>query len=700
MANQKNKTLQPSLPSFWKFVWMLFMQPISLHFMLKDLGIDPDASGWKLLKKKNNKKNTQQYLIYHTTLLVLVMPIFVFLFALFLQSLGIDINWKKVAVGVTFGVAFGVAGGIAFGVAFGVAGGIALGVALGVAEGIALGGALGVAVGVTGGIAVGVAFFFGFFRIWSYLPELVLQSVSYFIRIPPTSLSSSPLFFHELSYLPYPFLGRMIEESAVNYPLLTRKALARCTITLGQKRIGERTLVRLQFKELQRYFQQQKFESLYELKGEWLPARSPDNPKTLRRISEIGRYLYAYQHAIQAQQQVQHLQKAFDQLKSLQNYFLAKKSDWSITASQPLKTWQQWIKAEIQQIEQQTTKEIPNPFYYGRPISPEYGTDLFRGRETIARHIEQLLADQQQSLSIALLAPRRCGKSSMLKMLPIMLPDAVFVFYDLQDNTVDSIEGFFRSLVKRTQEQAYQDRGIKIPDLPEGTAFEAGREWLELVDKQVNRTLLICIDEFERLPELLPEGRQKLLQLMSLFRATIQHRQHIRLLVSGAAPFDELEHIWNDNFINVQEIKLPHLDYQSSIGLIREPIKTFPKDAIPADLADAIYQRSNGQPFLLQAFAGLTIEHLNNNELKTANLDMLDEIEEKVMQRCSTYFRDVYGSAPESAKLALRQLSNGENCVLDRVGKRWLLRRLLITEQEELVIPIFGHWVREFAGDL
>jgi hypothetical protein len=65
------------------------------------------------------------------------------------------------------------------------------------------------------------------------------------------------------------------------------------------------------------------------------------------------------------------------------------------------------------------------------------------------------------------------------------------------------------------------------------------------------------------------------------------------------------------------------------------------------------------ESFLLQAFAGLTIEYLNHNELKVATLEMLDAIEEDVMQRCSTYFRDVYGSAPESAKQVLQRLTQG-----------------------------------------
>lgn len=428
-----------------------------------------------------------------------------------------------------------------------------------------------------------------------------------------------------------------------------------------------------------------------------MPGRSNENDETLRRISEIGRYLHAYQLAISPHHQLQHLTKAAHQLQGIHNYFLSRASDWSRTAATGLKHWQDWVATEQQSIQQQAKRVIVNPFCYGNPLTPELGCEVFRGRTAIAQQIEQLLADQQQSLSIALLAPRRCGKSSILKMLPVMLPGAIFVFYDLQDNPVDSIEGFFRSLVKRAQTQAYQDRGIKLPDLAPGTPFESGQLWLEQTDQYLQQPLLICIDEFERLPALFPGTQQQLLQLMGLFRATIQHRRHVRLLVSGAAPFDELEHLWDDHFINVQEIRFAHLDYRSSIELLRKPIDAFPASAIPETVAKAIFERTQGQPFLLQAFAGITIEHLNQAQLTVATLSMLDAIEEAVMIRCTTYFRDIYFKAPEPARQVLYALSHHQSCDIDRNSERWLRRRHLITEQQQLNIPVFGRWVRELS---
>src|ERR1035438_9634133 len=75
-------------------------------------------------------------------------------------------------------------------------------------------------------------------------------------------------------------------------------------------------------------------------------------------------------------------------------------------------------------------------------------------------------------------------------------------------------------------------------------------------------------------------GRQEFLQLMGLFRATIQHRRRVRLLVSGSAPFDELDRVWDDHFISARQIKLPFLDEPTAIGLLTQPDPGFPVDAI------------------------------------------------------------------------------------------------------------------------
>src|SRR5262249_28253322 len=145
------------------------------------------------------------------------------------------------------------------------------------------------------------------------------------------------------------------------------------------------------------------------------------------------------------------------------------------------------------QAEIEAANQLPNPFRAGEPLSLEEGKETFRGREASIHTIETLLGEPGRGASITLLGPRRCGKTSLLKMLPLLLPDTVCVFFDLQDNPIDSPAAFFAALERRAREQARRDRQIDLPKLPEGTPFEAGSRWLELLDEQVGPLrILLC----------------------------------------------------------------------------------------------------------------------------------------------------------------------------------------------------------------
>src|ERR1035438_2404045 len=73
--------------------------------------------------------------------------------------------------------------------------------------------------------------------------------------------------------------------------------------------------------------------------------------------------------------------------------------------------------------------------------------------------------------------------------------------------------------------------------------------------------------------------------------AAVQHRRRVRLLVSGSAPFDELDRVWDDHFISARQIKLPFLDELTAIGLLTQPDPGFPADAIPTEVAQEVFER-------------------------------------------------------------------------------------------------------------
>ena len=193
---------------------------------------------------------------------------------------------------------------------------------------------------------------------------------------------------------------------------------------------------------------------------------------------------------------------------------------------------------------------------------------------------------------------------------------------------------------------------------------------------------------------------RELRQLMGLFRATIQHRRNVRLLISGVAPFDEWNDIWSDYFISVQEIRIGHFDRDTSIELLTRPTPDFPRDAISLELAEKIFERTGGLPHLLQLYGSVLINLLNNEgkKRKHASMSDFDAVEETVLEKGGNYFNYIVKNAPQAAREILMGLSRGGQVQLRDIKpktRRWLAHRCLITDDGQLTIPVLARWIRE-----
>ena len=86
----------------------------------------------------------------------------------------------------------------------------------------------------------------------------------------------------------------------------------------------------------------------------------------------------------------------------------------------------------------------------------------------------------------------------------------------------------FPALEKRLREQARPQEWESLPRLRD-SSLEAARDWLEALEQRPGRDRVrLCLDEFERLAEVVgekPETKPQLVQRMGLLRATIPHRR-------------------------------------------------------------------------------------------------------------------------------------------------------------------------------
>lgn len=223
-----------------------------------------------------------------------------------------------------------------------------------------------------------------------------------------------------------------------------------------------------------------------------------------------------------------------------------------------------------------------------------------------------------------------------------------------QQHPVDTPAGFSRALDRETRVQSRRSRGLELPKLDDGNPFEAVDRWLDALERAVgNRRLLFCLDEFETLEHTFPGSRQDLLKLMGLFRSIIQHRRGVRLLVSGEAPFDELDAMWNDHFISVREVRFGHLEAEVARELVQKPTADFPQETMPGEAASRIVERTGSQPYLVQLYAQLQVELLNDEDRRRGTLEDIEQVEEEVLQQAAYYFRNCWQRGPDSAREAL-----------------------------------------------
>ena len=101
------------LPGFWRFVWLFWMQPVTLHRFLRSVGVDARESGWKLLRRQRSLSENW-WRVRSVQMLLLVAP-GVLLGTGLIAGRHVDVNWFVGVGGVAIGAAFYLAGGVAFG---------------------------------------------------------------------------------------------------------------------------------------------------------------------------------------------------------------------------------------------------------------------------------------------------------------------------------------------------------------------------------------------------------------------------------------------------------------------------------------------------------------------------------------------------------------------------------------------------------
>lgn len=519
------------------------------------------------------------------------------------------------------------------------------------------------------------------------LAELALLGLQNALKT--STLRCCPVLFHDDIRLPLPGLRRHLVNSLDLDPSLVLRVSERCERLQVQRGALRGLMQHVEAQEL----------------GALLDAR--DFARAIDRLgqSELG-WRATLREAIRYTQAAQATATPYLRLRNLRNG-----GEWLAVVQKQVRTEQPELAARLhpalsrlsdaladwrRQAEEGVSRQLPNPFRAGDPLTPDQGREVFRGRESIVVTIESSLSEAGSGFSLALLGPRRCGKTSLLRMLPVLLPDALCLFFDLQAIPIDSAESFFRVVAERASLQGAREHRASIPTLGRGPVFEAAERWFDDLERLgQNSRILLCFDEFESLEAGFASSVPELRRLLGLLRGVVQHRRFVRLLICGAVPFDELGDIWNEYFINLREVQIGHLEESLAVDLLTRPITEFPRSAISTEVAWQIVKRTGSQPFLLQLYGSLLVNYLNEEGRLQSRLDDLAFIDDQVLASGRPYFANIFRSAPSEVRSLLVAIAGGWKPTLATTGMAWLRRRRLVEPEGTLSIPILGNWIRE-----
>ncbi|MFN5894353.1 MAG: AAA family ATPase, partial [Dolichospermum sp.] len=319
------------------------------------------------------------------------------------------------------------------------------------------------------------------------------------------------------------------------------------------------------------------------------------------------------------------------------------------------KNWQQQLLQITGEVgETVITKPVNNPYVIGDPIMG----NLFIGREDIIRQLEELWLRSYQLQSVVIYGHRRMGKTSILRNAANSLDNQVKVAYVNLLKLGDVTQGVGEVLMAISDE-IYQVVNIERPNdddllkLPELTF----NRYFKKVIKNLSGGLIIAIDEFEKIEELIKAGKISP-DFMGFLRGLVQEDSQVAFAFAGLHTLDEMTaDYFHPFFGSVINIRVGFLSRGGTGEIIANPaIEDFLLDYTPEAL-DKIYDLTYGQPYLVK-LVGFHVVRLYNDFIfeQGRNRDHIFTVEDvdaivtkpEFFQRGSNYFHGVWGQAGEN----------------------------------------------------
>lgn len=618
------------------------------------------------------------------------------------------------------GLAQSVAGGVVLGVLLSVTGGMLFAILGGVEVGVKIEMAVLMAFGIGMFTAVGVMFVFSVLRACFWLSELLWTFILFFIsrfQKQVSYLQYLPPYFDELIILPLPFIDRMIIEAYQENPDTACETIDYLiTKSTNQQQVAIQAIIKITIDSLSQCRRLGDIADIaYQLN--WIPSPPPKELGTvLLQFLDISQDVRSSQEATSLYHQHELLKSPISALQEL-------KKTLAFVQNAPLATkfgsiaerWLTTLETAQRTLEDTTrqSQEIKQVYIAGNSLDPATAKNRFKGRIDIFREIETLTLSDQPPV-LLLYGGRRTGKTSALKYLPYRIgANIIPLLLDLQGAaSATTLKGLAENIAQQIIEAARRlPRKLHLPNpdtyrLAEDP-FPALQTWLTEIERSnFGKRFLLCLDEFERLSEVVEATNSR--APLNFIRNLSQHQQKWILLFSGSHQLSELDAYWSDYLINTRALRMSYLQESEARELILQPIEDFP-NIYESSAVDMIIQLTHCQPYLVQLVCYELVELLNRDiranrreaDTTTATAQDVQKIIPIVLERGDQYFRELWTSIADSDRNLLRRIIQGETPTQQDKGIMRKLARKEILTQEGIAfqVPLVQKFVEQLLEE-
>lgn len=553
------------------------------------------------------------------------------------------------------------------------------------------------------GITVGISFLSSYFIIWSrwfYMPVYLLAFLK---KIDPKRL---PSHWDENIYTPLPFLGSiLLHISGYDRTAAIDEAVFLFRERPSQRRAAQHTLVQIAVKEMAQFRDLRNIACMQD-ELNFLPLDKAVFPeyytKGYKVLPLFARDAQVVLDELNPSNRLRMLERLAHTLREFQKEMDFAKKKVGLPFGRIASRWLEIVQREINSLESDAGRPLPNPFITGRPVGPE--SEMFVGRRDIVEQIQQEALREGGGGAILFIGNRRTGKTStLLNLKPLLLTGLNPVYVDCQETAISGNISYFCDTVVRSIGRAlgYEEAHPEKTHLEEHSSLEGLTRFLQDLQGELRKReqyVLLCFDEYERLTEKITGGN--FTGLPDAFRYWVQHLPRVICLFSGSHSLNEIRAIdWTDYLINVRTVPISFLDFDSALRLVTEPVPKFDLEYDPdLETARGLVRRLGCQPFLLQATMSELVNHLNTVKRKKATHADIDKAIEKLFIAWENYFEHIWKSETtaleKEALLAIsqnRRVSQGSDTYIRSLIRKEVLRK----EGDELAfcVPVFKEWL-------